>query len=76
MRILISPLLIVATGLLGAQTSQHLRVRYGEADIERFIVASYIGLTVQYGSDAWPVRWLSRGSSRFSQRTSTHLYVT
>lgn len=51
MRILISPLLIVATGLLGAQTSQHLRVRYGEPDIERFIVASDIGLTVQYGSD-------------------------
>ena len=51
MRILIACLLIVATSLPVAQTSQKLRVRYGEPDIERFTVSGDIGLTVEYGSD-------------------------
>ena len=51
MRILIACLLIVATSLPVAQTSQKLRVRYGEPDVERFTVAGDIGLTVEYGSD-------------------------
>jgi|SRR5882762_7218063 len=51
MRILVACLLIVATSLPVAQTSQKLRVRYGEPDIERFTVSGDIGLTVEYGSD-------------------------
>jgi len=51
MRILVACLLIVATSLPVAQTSQKLRVRYGEPDIERFTVSGDVGLTVEYGSD-------------------------
>ena len=39
MRILVASLLIVASSLPVAQTSQKLRVRYGEPDIERFTVS-------------------------------------
>jgi hypothetical protein len=51
MRILVASLLIVATSLSVAQTSQKLSVRYGKPDVERFTVAADIGLTVEYGSD-------------------------
>lgn len=51
MRILATWLLVVSFGLPLAQTSQTLRGRYGEPDIERFTAARDIGLTVQYGSD-------------------------
>jgi hypothetical protein len=51
MRILTTCLLVVSFGLPLAQTSQTLRDRYGEPDIERFTAAHDIGLTVQYGSD-------------------------
>jgi hypothetical protein len=50
-RILIASLLIVSFGLPVGQTSQTLRDRYGEPDIERFTAARDIGLTVEYGSD-------------------------
>jgi hypothetical protein len=48
----IACLLIASFGLPAAQTSQTLRERYGEPDIERFTAARDIGLTVEYGSDA------------------------
>jgi hypothetical protein len=51
MRILVACLLIVSFSLPVAQTSQTLRDRYGEPDIERFTAARDIGLTVEYGSD-------------------------
>jgi hypothetical protein len=51
MRILATCLLVLSFGLPLAQTSQTLRERYGEPDIERFTAAHDIGLTVQYGSD-------------------------
>jgi len=51
MRILATCLLVVSFGLPLAQTSQTLRDRYGEPDIERFTAAHDIGLTVQFGSD-------------------------
>jgi hypothetical protein len=51
MRILIACLLIVSFDLPIGQTSQTLRDRYGEPDIERFTAAGDIGLTVEYGSD-------------------------
>jgi hypothetical protein len=51
MRIFATCLLVLSFGLPLAQTSQSLRDRYGEPDIERFTAAHDIGLTVQYGSD-------------------------
>jgi hypothetical protein len=51
MRIFISCLLFVSFGLPVGQTSQSLRDRYGEPDLERFTAAGDIGLTVEYGSD-------------------------
>ena len=51
MRILVASLLIVSFSLPVAQTSQTLRDRYGEPDIERFTAGRDIGLTVEYGSD-------------------------
>jgi hypothetical protein len=52
MRIFVACLLIASFGLPAGQTSQTLRDRYGEPDIERFTAAPDIGLTVEYGSDA------------------------
>jgi hypothetical protein len=46
MRILATCLLVLSFGLPLAQTSQTLRDRYGEPDIERFTAAHDIGLTV------------------------------
>lgn len=51
MRVLIACLLVGTFGLPLEQTSQTLRDRYGEPDIERFTAARDIGLTVEYGSD-------------------------
>jgi hypothetical protein len=51
MRIFIACLLIASFGLPAGQTSQTLRDRYGEPDIERFTAPHDIGLTVEYGSD-------------------------
>jgi hypothetical protein len=51
MQILVVCLLIVSFSLPVGQTSQTLRGRYGEPDIERFTAAGDIGLTVEYGSD-------------------------
>ena len=51
MRILLAFLLIGATSLSLSQSSQDLRSRYGEPDIERFTPTPDIGLTVEYGSD-------------------------
>jgi hypothetical protein len=51
MQILVACLLIVSFSLPVGQTSQTLRGRYGEPDIERFTAAGDIGLTVEYGSD-------------------------
>jgi len=42
---------ILSFGLLVGRTSQSLRDRYVEPDIERFAAARDIGLTVEYGSD-------------------------
>jgi len=50
MQILVACLLIVSFGLPVGQTSQTLRGRYGEPDIERFTAAGDIGLTVEYDS--------------------------
>lgn len=50
MRTLIGCLLVVA-GFALAPTSQELRNRYGEPDVERFSVRPGIGLTVEYGFD-------------------------
>jgi hypothetical protein len=51
MRIFIACLLIASFSLPARQTSQTLRDRYGEPDIERFTAARDIGLTAEYGSD-------------------------
>jgi hypothetical protein len=51
MRILTACLFVASFGLPVGQTSQTLRDRYGEPDIERFTAARDIGLTVEYGSD-------------------------
>jgi hypothetical protein len=51
MRILFACFLIASFSLPIAPTSQTLRGRYGEPDVERFTAARDIGLTVEYGSD-------------------------
>lgn len=43
--------LVGIAGLALAPNSQELRNRYGEPDVERFIVQPGISLTVEYGSD-------------------------
>jgi hypothetical protein len=43
--------LLGAVGFLLTPSSQELRHRYGEPDVERFIARPGIGLTVEYGSD-------------------------
>jgi hypothetical protein len=51
MHILARSFLVAAASFVLAPSSQDLHNRYGEPDVERFIVRSGIGLTVQYGSD-------------------------
>jgi hypothetical protein len=51
MRILVACLLIVSATLPVAPSSQELRGRYGEPDLERFTAAGDIGLTVEFGTD-------------------------
>jgi hypothetical protein len=51
MRILAVCLLVALGTVVVTQSSQELRNRYGEPDLERFIARPGIGLTVQYGSD-------------------------
>ena len=45
-------LLVVSASFSLTQSSQGLRSRYGEPDIERFPPAPDVGLTVEYGSDS------------------------
>jgi hypothetical protein len=51
MRILAVCLLVALGTVAVTQSSQELRNRYGEPDLERFIARPGIGFTVQYGSD-------------------------
>ena len=51
MRISFGCFLLLAAYLANPQSSSELRSRYGEPDIERFIVRPGISLTVEYGSD-------------------------
>jgi hypothetical protein len=44
-------LLFLFAGLSPTQSSNDLRSRYGQPDVERFTPAPDIGLTVEYGSD-------------------------
>jgi hypothetical protein len=51
MHILARSFLVAAASFVLAPSSQDLHNRYGEPDMERFIVRPGIGLTAQYGSD-------------------------
>jgi hypothetical protein len=51
MRIIAGCLFFAFVSIIMAPSSQELRSRYGEPDVERFIVRPGIGLTVEYGSD-------------------------
>jgi hypothetical protein len=51
MHILARSFLVAAASFILAPSAQDLHNRYGEPDIERFIVRPGIGLTAQYGSD-------------------------
>jgi hypothetical protein len=51
MRIVLGSIVLLAAYLANPQSSSELRSRYGEPDIERFIVRPGIALTVEYGSD-------------------------
>jgi hypothetical protein len=51
MHILVLSFAVVAASFALTPSSQDLRNRYGEPDMERFIVRPGIGLTVEYGSD-------------------------
>lgn len=50
-RIFVGCLLIAVGSVVLTQSSEELRNRYGEPDLERFAVRLGINLTVQYGSD-------------------------
>ena len=50
MRVFLGNCFVLAL-LFAPQTSTELHFRYGEPDIERFVVRPGIGLTVEYGSD-------------------------
>jgi hypothetical protein len=51
MRILTECFVVAALSAAVGLSSQELRSRYGEPDMERFIARPGIGLTVEYGSD-------------------------
>jgi hypothetical protein len=51
MRIIARCLFFAVVGVLLVPSSQDLRSRYGEPDLERFVARPGIALTVEYGSD-------------------------
>jgi hypothetical protein len=51
MRVSVGSFLFLAYLFANPQSSSDLRSRYGGPDMERFVVRSGIGLTVEYGSD-------------------------
>lgn len=51
MRLSIGCFLVGIAGLVLVESSQELRNRYGEPDVERFAVQPGISLAVEYGSD-------------------------
>ncbi len=51
MRVPIGCFVLMSVCFSAAQTSQELRSKYGEPDIERFTARPGIGLTVEFGSD-------------------------
>jgi hypothetical protein len=75
MRILVACLLTIATSLPIAKTSQDLRVRYGEPDIEQFTVAADIGLTVEYGADGLACQMIIEKKRPLLHREETLTYM-
>ena len=51
MRTVLGSFVLLTAYLASPQSSSELRSRYGEPDIERFIMRPGIALTVEYGSD-------------------------
>jgi hypothetical protein len=51
MRVPIGCFVLMSVSFRAAQTSQELRSKYDEPDIERFTARPGIGLTVEFGSD-------------------------
>ena len=56
MRALIGFLLFLLLPTTAPQTSSEFHARYGQADVERFLLRWNLSLTVEYGSDAQACR--------------------
>jgi len=61
MRVLLGSFFVLAALLVSSESSRDLHSRYGEPDIERFVVRPGIGLTVEYGSDGQACQMMIEG---------------
>jgi hypothetical protein len=61
MRVLLGSFFVLAALLASPESSRDLHSRYGEPDIERFVVRPPIGLTVEYGSDGQACQMVIEG---------------
>ena len=76
MRVPIGCFVLMSVSFRAAQTSQELRSKYDEPDIERFTARPGIGLTVEFGSDGVacqellePLKPLHHRGDRLHRRT-------
>ena len=68
MRVLLGSFFLIAALVAAPQTSRDLHSRYGEPDMERFVVRPGIGLTVEYGSDGLPCRMEIEGQKILTEK--------
>ena len=67
MRILLGSLFVLAALLANPESSRELHSRYGEPDIERFVVRPGVGLSVEYGSDGKACQMVIEGQKLLVQ---------
>jgi hypothetical protein len=76
MRIALVSFVLLAAYLGIPQSSSELRSRYGEPDIERFIVRPGIALTAEYGSDGLACEMLIEPPLPLSHGDEQTLYMS
>jgi len=59
---------VLAALLANPESSRELHSRYGEPDIERFVVRPGVGLTVEYGSDGQACQMMIEGQNMLIEK--------
>ncbi len=68
MRVLLGSFFVLAALLANPESSRELHSRYGEPDIERFVVRPGVRLTVEYGSDGQACQMMIEGQKMLIEK--------